>query len=164
MFILLVIQRQSEENSVLDLIKRRLSHFGFVIIQQCHIKYQFVTQQRVFTDLKELPVILLRMKFHRTSPIPASRFPLPASHFTLATSRVTSLCSTGSHHAHNRLHLCNIFLITIHPSQFTYRQKVNKHTFPIHSSSRIRRELVWDIIIRTKYLLPFFSSRGKREG
>ena len=42
-------------------------------------------------------------------------------------------------------HLCNIFLIIIHPSQFTYRQKLNKHTFPIHSSSHVRREVVWDL-------------------
>ena len=75
----------------------------------------------------------VRLKFHR-----ASRFPLP-------TSRYTLLCSTDSHHAHNRRHLCNIFLIIIHPSQFTYRQKVNKHTFPIHAYSRMRREVVWDI-------------------
>ena len=26
-----------------------------------------------------------------------------------------------------------------------YRQKVNKHTFPIHAASRMRREVVWDI-------------------
>ena len=33
-------------------------------------------------------------------------------------------------------HLFNIFLTITHPSQFRYRQKVNKHTFPIHASSR----------------------------
>ena len=42
-------------------------------------------------------------------------------------------------------HLYNIFLKIIHPSQFTCRQKVNKHIFPIHVSSRVRREVVWDI-------------------
>ena len=65
-------------------------------------------------------------------------FPLPTSHSTL-------LCSTDSHYAHNSRHLCIIFHIIIHPSQFTYRQKLNKHTFPVHASSRMRREVVWGI-------------------
>ena len=71
--------------------------------------------------------------------------PLRLSSIELHNSRFTLLCSTDGHHAHNRSHLYNIFLIIIHPSQFTYGQKVNKHTFPIHTSSRVRQEVVWDI-------------------
>ena len=73
----------------------------------------------------------LRLKTHRDS-----RFLLP-------TSRSMLLGSTDSHHAHNRhSHMCfrtisiTFILIIILPSQFTYGQKVSKHTFSIHAWGR----------------------------
>ena len=47
-------------------------------------------------------------------------------------------------------HLYNIFLVIIHPSQFTYRQKSEQAHFPAsrlftREAGNVRREVVWDI-------------------
>ena len=47
-------------------------------------------------------------------------------------------------------HLYDIFLVIIHPSQFTYRQKSEQAHFPAsrlftREAGNVRREVVWDI-------------------
>ena len=83
-------------------------------------------------------VVCLSLKFHRVP-----RFPLPTSRFTL-------LCSTDSHHAHNRRHLCKIFSYN-HPSFSVHvSAKTEQANFPnsrlfTREAGSVRWELVWDI-------------------
>ena len=92
------------------------------------IRWSFILNN-YYTPRREnlLKAYCLRLKFHR-----ASRLPLHVAMFHLQ-----SPCSKQTQRSLILHHLYNIFLIIIHPSQFKCRQ-VNKHTFPIHASSRAR--------------------------
>ena len=101
----------------------------------------------------------IRLKFHR-----AFRFPLHASRCYVP---LTSIMLTTD--AMSVTFFLYIVLVFIHLSQFTYRQKVNKHTFPIHNSSRMRREAwggktVWHIFEQnTSNHFSVHVGRVKRE-
>ncbi|KAK3760772.1 hypothetical protein RRG08_056181 [Elysia crispata] len=66
-------------------------------------------------------------------------------------------------------HLYDIFLVIIHPSQFTYRQKSEQAHFPAsrlftREAGNVRREVVWDIFEQnTSHHFSVHAGGGKWE-